>query len=50
MRGADWQRGMRELRPERRFVRMLLLERERERLAIITPPEQGAVAPNVVRL
>lgn len=39
-----------DLRPERRFVRMLVLERERERLVIITPPERGAVAPNVVRL
>ncbi|HEY0194174.1 MAG TPA: hypothetical protein VGC42_23820 [Kofleriaceae bacterium] len=39
-----------DLRPERRFVRMLVLERERERLVIITPPEHGAVAPNVVRL
>lgn len=48
---AGWQRGSAaEWRPERRFVRMLLLERERERLAIITPPEHGAVAPNVVRL
>jgi hypothetical protein len=37
-------------RPERRFVRMLLLERDPERHVIITPPEHGAVAPNVVRL
>ena len=34
----------------RRFVRMLVLERDHERCAIITPPEHGAVAPNVVRL
>jgi hypothetical protein len=39
-----------EARPKRRFVRMLILERGCERHAIITPPEQGAVAPNVVRL
>lgn len=39
-----------EARPKRRFVRMLILERGYERHAIITPPEQGAVAPNVVRL
>lgn len=37
-------------RPERRFVRMLILERDDERHVIITPPEHGAVAPNVVRL
>lgn len=49
-------------RPERRFVRMLILEcdlecdldcnrdRDRTRHVIITPPERGAVAPNVVRL
>lgn len=37
-------------RPERRFVRMLLLERDTERHVLITPPERGAVAPNVVRL
>ncbi|HET9626942.1 MAG TPA: hypothetical protein VFP84_36535 [Kofleriaceae bacterium] len=35
---------------ERRFVRMLVLERDHERLVIATPPEQGAVAPNVVRV
>jgi hypothetical protein len=34
----------------RRFVRMLVLEREGERIVVITPPEQGAVAPNVVFL
>ena len=32
----------------RRFVRMLILEREGERIVIITPPDHGAVAPNVV--
>lgn len=32
----------------RRFVRMLILERDSERIVLITPPEQGAVAPNVV--
>src|SRR5215470_3181224 len=37
-------------RPERRFVRMLLLERDHDRHVIITPPDRGAVAPNVVRL
>ena len=35
---------------ERRFVRMLILERGWEQLAVITPPDQGAVAPAVVRL
>jgi hypothetical protein len=39
-----------DARPKRRFVRMLILERDHERHVIITPPEQGAVAPNVVRL
>jgi hypothetical protein len=39
---ARWER--------RRFVRMLVLEREHERHTIVTPPEQGAVAPNVVRV
>jgi hypothetical protein len=41
-----------DARPERRFVRMLILEREHdhERHVIITPPDRGAVAPNVVRL
>jgi hypothetical protein len=34
----------------RRFVRMLVLERDHERHVIITPPEHGAVAPNVVRV
>jgi hypothetical protein len=40
----------REPRPQRRFVRMLILERDHERHVIITPPDHGAVAPNVVRL
>lgn len=39
-----------EVRPERRFVRMLILERDHKRQVIITPPDHGAVAPNVVRL
>ena len=34
----------------RRFVRMLILERGGERNVVITPPDQGAVAPNVVRV
>jgi hypothetical protein len=33
-------------RVQRRFVRMLALDR----VTVITPPEQGAVAPNVVRV
>ena len=33
-------------RVQRRFVRMLSLGR----VTVITPPEQGAVAPNVVRV
>lgn len=39
-------------RRERRFVRMLVLEFEYafERAVIITPPDEGAVAPTVVRL
>lgn len=37
-------------RPQRRFVRMLILERDADRHVIITPPDRGAVAPNVVRL
>lgn len=37
-------------RRQRRFVRMLILERESERHVVITPPDLGAVAPNVVRL
>lgn len=35
---------------ERRFVRMLMLECASGRESIITPPEHGAVAPNVVRV
>lgn len=36
---------------QRRFVRMLILERERgATVHVITPPDQGAVAPNVVRV
>ncbi len=35
---------------QRRFVRMLILERGGERNVVITPPDQGAVAPNVVRV
>jgi len=35
---------------ERRFVRMLVLERGPECAVMITPPEHGAVAPNVVRV
>ena len=35
---------------ERRFVRMLMLERGGERDVVITPPDHGAVAPNVVRV
>ncbi len=34
----------------RRFVRMLILERGGERHVVITPPDQGAVAPGVVRV
>jgi hypothetical protein len=47
--GTGLPRGI-DARPERRFVRMLLLERDHERHVIITPPDRGAVAPNVVRL
>lgn len=36
---------------ERRFVRMLVLEGEHgDRVVVITPPDRGAVAPNVVRV
>lgn len=34
----------------RRFVRMLTLERSGERLALITPPDQGAIAPRAAHL
>lgn len=37
-----------DVRWERRFVRMLVLEGERDRVVVITPPDRGAVAPNVV--
>jgi hypothetical protein len=38
-------------RPQRRFVRMLILERrDGTRAFVITPPDQGAVAPTVVRV
>jgi hypothetical protein len=37
-------------RVHRRFVRMLILERDGARCFVITPPDQGAVAPNVVRV
>jgi hypothetical protein len=37
-------------RVQRRFVRMLILERDGARWFVITPPDQGAVAPNVVRV
>jgi hypothetical protein len=39
-----------DVHAQRRFVRMLWLERATAREAIITPPEHGAVAPNVVRV
>src|SRR6476646_9424101 len=39
-----------DARRARRFVRMLILERDGDRVVVITPPEHGAVAPNVVRL
>ena len=35
---------------ERRFVRMLVLERDANGHVVITPPEHGALAPNVVRV
>jgi hypothetical protein len=37
-------------RTQRRFVRMLILERDGDRSFVITPPDVGAVAPNVVRV
>jgi hypothetical protein len=37
-------------RVRRRFVRMLIIERDGERHVVITPPDQGAVAPGVVRV
>ena len=39
-----------EWRVQRRFVRMLILEGGSAPVVVITPPEQGAVAPNVVRV
>jgi len=39
-----------DARHQRRFVRMLVLERGVERTTVITPPDQGAVAPRVVSL
>ncbi len=39
-----------DTRWERRFVRMLILEGRYEHHVVITPPDQGAVAPNVVRV
>ncbi|MDQ3370420.1 MAG: hypothetical protein M3680_33790, partial [Myxococcota bacterium] len=35
---------------QRRFVKMLVLERTGEQHYVITPPDQGAVAPTVVRV
>lgn len=35
---------------QRRFVRMLTLDRDGEHVALITPPDQGAIAPRVARL
>jgi hypothetical protein len=37
-------------RMRRRFVRMLIIEHARERIVIITPPDEGAVAPGVVHM
>lgn len=42
--------GFMVARNERRFVRMLALEQLHARIVVITPPDQGAVAPNVVRV
>lgn len=39
-----------DARWERRFVRMLVLENGSDRTVVITPPDRGAVAPNVVRV
>ena len=39
-----------EARVQRRFVRMLILEGCGTPVVLITPPDQGAVAPNVVRV
>lgn len=37
-------------RVRRRFVRMLIIESNDLRVVLITPPEQGAVAPSVVHM
>ncbi len=39
-----------EARVQRRFVRMLILQGSDVGVVLITPPDQGAVAPNVVRV
>jgi len=39
-----------DARWERRFVRMLILDNGLDRTVVITPPDRGAVAPNVVRV
>lgn len=39
-----------DLGRHRRFVRMLVLENSTTRHVYITPPEQGAVAPNVIHV
>ncbi|MBA3463083.1 MAG: hypothetical protein H0T46_24210 [Deltaproteobacteria bacterium] len=39
-----------DTRWERRFVRMLALEQHYARIVVITPPDHGALAPNVVRV
>ena len=49
-RTPEWECGVVDARRERRFVRMLVLERGHDRHVIITPPDHGTVAPNVVRL
>lgn len=43
-------RGDALARGERRFVRMLVIEEPHGSITLITPPEQGAVAPGVVRV
>lgn len=37
-------------RLQRRFVRMLVIEGRDECITLVTPPDRGAVAPNVVRV
>jgi hypothetical protein len=39
-----------DARAHRRFVRMLILDGAHERVVVITPPDQGAVAPNVIHM